>query len=72
MSTNQSSRFKQFRTDRGWSQKRMAVEFGVTQPTIAKWEAGAIPPELAVKLLDQYLTSGYGMEDASTAQVVPS
>lgn len=72
MNTNQNTRFKQFRTGRGWSQKRMAMEFGVSQPTIAKWEADAVPPEVAVKLLDQYESSGYGLDEIATVQVVPS
>lgn len=69
MDTNHNARFKKFRSDRGWSQKRMAAEFGVSQPTVARWEGNTPPSDLALKLLGQYEASGYGLDEVVNAEV---
>lgn len=69
VSVDQHARFRKFRRDRRWSQVRMASEFGVSQPSVHRWEAGDPIPLLAVKLLDRYEAVGYGLKQAA---VVPS
>ncbi len=46
----------------GWSQAKLAAEFGVTSTTIARWERGerAIPPmtHLALRCIEQDYEEG--------------
>ncbi len=51
-----ADRIKEMRTDLGISQYKMAELLGVSQPTIAKWEAGIIEPNLkTIKKICQIL-----------------
>ncbi|MDL2316912.1 helix-turn-helix domain-containing protein [Desulfovibrio sp. OttesenSCG-928-A18] len=44
------------RAAKGWSQKKMAEEFGVDRGTISRWERGeSEPPGPAKILMDKYL-----------------
>lgn len=41
-----SKRLKEIREERGFSQQKLALELGYTQPCISKWEAGEREPSL--------------------------
>lgn len=42
------TRVRELREERGWSQKDMAARTGMSQPAIARFEAGGTTPTLAV------------------------
>ena len=41
-----SSKIKSLRTERGWSQEKMAEKLGVSRQAITKWETGAGTPDI--------------------------
>lgn len=41
-------RVRELREERGWSQKELASRTGMTQPSVARFEAGGTTPTLAV------------------------
>ncbi|MDL2279967.1 helix-turn-helix transcriptional regulator [Desulfovibrio sp. OttesenSCG-928-G11] len=47
---------------KGWSQAQMAAEFGVSQPTIGRWERGEMEPGGPAKKLLERLLSEAGAD----------
>lgn len=53
---NFEERLKELRMERGWNQKRIADELGVTPATVSNWEAGRKRPDVAttIKLANMF------------------